>query len=80
MTHQVEADMEFESCSGHVWHFMARGVVMPAEPCVGIPHNYIENVQLFWWNGKTLREFSKSAYKRVPKDYWEVIHETLICQ
>ena len=74
MCYSVETEVEYESCSGHIWCATARGMVMPAEPCVGIPHAYIENVQLFWANGK---EFSKAAYKRVPKAWWETIRERL---
>lgn len=79
MCNIVETDVEYESCNrGRIWQFTARGMVMPAEPCVGFPHAHIENVQLFWPNGK---EFSKSAYARVPARWMEnIIEQLATCQ
>ena len=60
MSHsEIELDIEYETPSGKVWEFIAKGVVCAAEPDVGINSPYIDEYSLYWNSGK---EFSKSAY------------------
>ena len=71
MTHKVNADIELETPSGHVWTLQAVGNVRAAEPDVGIFGRWVDEIGLYWLTSG--KELSRSAYHRIPQCLWDKI-------
>lgn len=75
MVNSVSKDIEFETPSGWMLKITAEGMIRAAEPDVGIIGEWIDEVRLLWTSSG--KEFSKSAYNRIPQCLNDRIDEQL---
>ncbi len=71
MTRKIETDV----CVLGGLPVYAKACIAPAEPDVGIMHDYVDEVFLYWQSGS---EVPQSIYDRMKEKDWDLLYEDLL--